>query len=61
MDQYLAEELTEDSRLAWELFNSSSEAGEAEMADEYRWLAEDAEKRLARHAAGLQGEGQRVA
>ena len=47
MSDALADELTEDSRLAWELFDSSNEAGEPDMACEYRRLAMDAEGRLA--------------
>lgn len=52
MSHHLADELTEDSRLAWELFDSSTKAGEADMASEYRRLAMDAEGRLARCTAG---------
>jgi len=47
MSHQLADELSEDSRLAWALFESSTEAGEVEMASEYRRLAVDAEGRLA--------------
>ena len=47
MSHSLADELTEDSRLAWALFDSSTEAGEMEMASEYRHWAIDAEGRLA--------------
>ena len=52
MNNCLADELIEDTRLAWELFDSSTEAGEVDMASEYRRLAMDAEGRLARCAVG---------
>ncbi len=52
MNHPLADELTEDSRMAWALFDSSTEAGEVDLASEYRRLAMDAEGRLARCAAG---------